>query len=184
MALFTSQREKRLWLATVLVIAAIFSTLGLAGKWARQWGNTDLGTGLFILGCLMILVAVVTQGLKKSPGKLEIGISLGIAAIYLLVFTRMTIPAERTHLIEYGVVALLIFEALKERYKQPRPLLVIALFAFLITSLIGVLDEYIQLHLPNRVFDPLDILFNALAAFLAIGSSLGLWWVRRRRQND
>lgn len=180
MALFTSQREKRFWVATLLVVAAIFSTLGLAGKWARQWGNTDLGSGLFIVCCLMILVAVITQGLKKSPGKLEIGISLGIAAIYLLVFTRMTIPAERTHLIEYGVVALLIFEALKERYKQRRPQLTIALFAFLITSLIGVLDEYIQLHLPNRVFDPLDMLFNALAAFLAISANVGLHWASTR----
>ena len=32
---------------------------------------------------------------------------MGIAATYLLVFVRMAIPTERSHLIEYGVVAVL-----------------------------------------------------------------------------
>ena len=46
--------------------------------------------------------------------------------------------------------------------------------------MIGALDEGIQLFLPARVFDPTDILFNALAAGMAVGASLALRWARLR----
>jgi len=54
------------------------------------------------------------------------------------------------------------------------------MFDFDLLILIGVLDECIQAFLPNRVFDPLDILFNALAAVMAVVASAALTWARRR----
>ena len=49
----------------------------------------------------------------------------------------------------------------------------------LAAGLVGVLDECIQLLLPSRVFDPVDMLFNALAAVMAVGASSALHWARR-----
>lgn len=66
MALFASDRERRLWLWTLAVVVAIYS-------------------------------------------------SLGIAAAYVLAFVRMSIPEERTHLVEYGVVGVFLYQALAER---------------------------------------------------------------------
>ena len=54
-----------------------------------------------------------------------------------------------------------------------------ALFAVLVTSLVGTIDEGIQAVLPNRVFDSLDILFNVLAAGMATAASAALGWARR-----
>jgi len=34
--------------------------------------------------------------------------------------------------------------------------------------------------MPSRVFDLVDMLFNALAVVMAVGSSVALTWVRRR----
>jgi VanZ family protein len=90
----------------------------------------------------------------------------------------MGIP-ERSHLIEYGVVAVFIYEALMERASQGRRVPVPALLAILTTSLFGVLDECIQAILPSRVFEPTDILFNVLAALMAIVASVTLGWTRR-----
>jgi len=42
-----------------------------------------------------------------------------------------------------------------------------------------VLDEGIQALLPSRVFDPIDILFNALAGLMAVLASVALAWARR-----
>jgi len=64
--------------------------------------------------------------------------------------------------------------------KIPRP----ALLAFLITFAIGSLDEFIQLFLPSRVFDIIDILFNGFSAFVALGASSTIRWVRKTMSND
>ena len=91
----------------------------------------------------------------------------------------MSIPTERSHLIEYGVVALFIHEALTERASHGRRVPAPALLAVLATTLVGVIDECIQLLIPRRVFDPLDMLFNLLAAIMAVAASSALRWARR-----
>jgi VanZ family protein len=88
--------------------------------------------------------------------------------------------AERSHLMEYSVVALLIHEALTERASHGRRVPVPALLAVLATVLIGVLDECIQAFVPSRVFDPLDMVQNAVAAVTAVAASVALHWARRR----
>ncbi len=176
---FTSARERHLWIWTLVVVSAIYSTLGLARTLSAFLGESGLGEGLFIIACFLVLAAVVIQGLKLPPGVPEIGIYLGIVAAYLLIFVRMSIPTERSHLIEYGVVALFIYEALKERARQGRRVPFVAVLAVLATGLIGVIDECIQLLLPSRVFDYRDILFNGLAAVMAVITSASLGWVRR-----
>lgn len=161
-------------------MAAIYSTLGLAQTLAAVLGDSGVGAGLFILCCLLVLTAVVTQELKTRPGGAEIGVAAGVAAAYVLVFVRMSIPTERSHLIEYGVVALFIHEALAERARHGRRVPAQTLLAVLTTALIGVVDECIQWFLPSRVFDPLDMAFNVLAAVMAVAASTGLRWARRR----
>lgn len=178
---FTSQRERRLWGWALASVAAIYSTLGLARTLAGMLGESGLGPSLFVLSCLLILAAVVAQGLKTRAGRGEVGIALGITALYLLVFARMSIPAERSHLIEYGVVALFVHEALAERASQGQHVPAPALLAVLLTVPVGVVDECIQLFLPSRVFDPVDMLFNALAAVMAVTSRSALAWARMRQ---
>ena len=88
-------------------------------------------------------------------------------------------PEERSHLIEYGVVAVFIYEALAERASQGRRVPALPLLAVLATAALGVVDECIQIFVPNRVFDPMDMLFNLLAATMAVGASVALSWARR-----
>ena len=178
-SLFTSDRERRLWLWALAVLVAIYSTLGLARRLAGALGDRGLLDAAFLLGMLLVVATIVTLGLKTRPGGAEIGIALGVAAAYLLVFLRMGIPEERSHLIEYGVVAVFIHEALTERASQGRRVPFPALLAILVTALLGVLDECIQAFLPSRVFDLRDAGFNALAGLMAIAASLALAWARR-----
>lgn len=94
MSRFTSYRERRLWLWTLTVLVAIYSTLGPA--------------------------RTVVDTLREH------NVALGAAFAYLVMFVRMGSPEERTHLIEYGIVAALIHQAF-----------------------LGVLDEAIQAMLPH-----------------------------------
>lgn len=177
---FSSDREWRLWTWTLAIVVAIYSTLGLAATLAGTLRDRGLIDTFFALGMLLVGVTIVTQGLKTRPGVAKIGVALGIVATSFMVFARMGIPAaERTHLIEYGVVAVFIYEALTERVSQGRRVPVPALFAVLATSLVGVLDECIQAFIPSRVFDPRDILFNVLAGTMAVAASVALGWARQ-----
>ena len=191
MALFSSKRERRLWLWTLAVVVAIYSTLGLAQSLVgalREHGlyyvALDVTLVLFVLGMILVMATVITQGLKTRPGGAEIVVALGVTVAYLLVFTRMAIPTERSHLIEYGVLGVLIHEALVERASQGRRVPVPPLLAIVVTVALGLLDECIQVFLPSRTFDPQDILFNALAATMAVTASVALAWARRRREKE
>ena len=182
MTLFASARERRLWLWTLAVVAAIYSTLGLTGTLAamlRAYGLLDVSIlGLFIM--FLFGAMVVTQGISVRPRGAEIAVVLGVTTVYLLLFLRTALPEERTHLMEYGVLGVLIHEALAERASQGRRVPLPPLFAVVTTAVLGVLDECIQWFLPNRVFDPLDILFNLLAGTVSIGAVVSLAWARRR----
>ena len=181
---FTSARERRLWICTFVVVSAIFSTLGLARTLSAALGDKGFGVSLFLVGCFLVLASIVVHGLKPVRSATEIGVALGIMAAYLLVFVRMSIPTERSHIIEYGVVALFIYEALKERSRLGHRIRFAGLLTILVTGLIGVVDECIQLVIPNRTFDYRDMLFNVLAAAMAVAACVALRWVRRRSERD
>ena len=178
MPLFTSPREKRLWFYAILVLIAILSTLVFGQPLVRILDNQDIQAAIFMIGMALIGATVLLYGLNTQPSKTEITIWLGLTAVYLLFFLRLGL-AERSHLIEYSVLAIFIHRALIERAGQKNQVLKTALFAFVFTFLIGVIDESIQIFLPSRIFDPLDILFNGLASFMAIGSSVAIRSVRK-----
>ncbi len=180
MGLFSSTRERNLWLWALAAVVAIYSTLGLARTLVGMV-DRELVDATFMFSFSVMIVAIVLQALKARPRGAEIGVVMGVVAVYVMVFLRMLIPEHRSHLIEYTVVALLVYEALTERVSNGGGIRRPALLAVSIATLAGLVDECIQLLLPSRVFDPIDMLFNALAALMAVVASATMGWVRRRR---
>ena len=65
MTLFTSRRERRLWLSVLIVMVAIYATLGLAQRLAEtliEWGLLDFTVGLFLLCMFLVGLTILTQG--------------------------------------------------------------------------------------------------------------------------
>ena len=175
---FSSPREKRLWLASLATIGAIFTTLLSSSILADAWYNQNLSAIAFLFCMALVGLTVMTQGLNVKAKGVELGVGLGIAAVYFMVFFRLTIP-ERSHLIEYSVLTVFIYEALVERKSHGRKMPIPAILAVLAASLVGAIDEFIQLFLPTRVFDWTDILFNFLASMTAAVSVSTLRFIRR-----
>ncbi|MGI9544345.1 MAG: VanZ family protein [Cyclobacteriaceae bacterium] len=182
MPLFTSSREKHLWIWGLIVYAAIFSTLFFGQPLARIFGNQNIQAAIFMLGMLLVGAAILVHALWTKPSKIEIAILLGIAAVYIMFILRLGLP-ERSHLIEYSVLAIVIHKAVTERVGPGTHILKPALIALTITFLLGVFDESMQIFLPNRVFDPVDIFFNGMAATMAIASNVALIWLRKLKHN-
>lgn len=176
----TSRRERLLWGAAALTLVGIVASLALVRTLADVIGRRDLIDELFVLGLVLVLVAIAVSAFRFRPRGIEVGAIVGVLAVYLIVFLRMSIPEERGHLIEYSVLSFLVYEALWERRRNGvpgRPPWVLAVAA---TSAAGVLDEVIQLFIPDRVFDARDIVFNILAVVLAVALSAVLARARAR----
>lgn len=172
-AVFTSPRERRLWLWAFAVLAAIWSTLALGGAWVEALrGSALLGIG-FVAGFVVVLAAVAAEALSRRPRAREVFVAAAIGAAFWMVVVRMGIPVvERTHLFEYGLLAVLIHGALCERRGGGRRVAAPALYALVATATLGWIDEGIQALLPNRVYDLRDVGFNALAGLMTISASL------------
>lgn len=179
MALFTSDRERRLWLWAGAVAIAIYSALGWGRPLADTLREQNLLRASFAVVVLIVVVAFLVQWRKSRPGWPEAGVALCVALVYWLSFIRIENPGERTHLIEYGVLAALIHQALIERNRNGRLVAMPAGYAVAATAVLGFLDECAQLLLPTRFFDWFDVLFNALAGFMVIAAQLALAPVQR-----
>jgi hypothetical protein len=116
---------------------------------------------------------------RGRPGWGEIGAALGVVFAYWMALVRAGSWEERTHLLEYGIVAALIHQAFLERQRNGRPVPMPAATAVAATAVLGLVDECIQAALPNRVFDIRDVGFNALAGFLVVAARLALAPQRR-----
>ncbi|NNF11870.1 MAG: VanZ family protein [Gemmatimonadetes bacterium] len=178
--LFASDREKRLWLWTSVVVLAIYLTLSPAQTLAaalRERGLLGPFTWL-VLGSVGAVALV--RWVKTRPGTHEIGAALGVTVVYFMTLIRLPVPEARSHLFEYGLVGMLVYQALLERKESGRRVPAPALLAVVATSILGWLDEVIQEFLPTRVYDLRDVAFNALAAAMAVSAVVLVRWARRR----
>ncbi len=166
---FTSPRERRLWLYTGGIVAAIFSTLLLGQPFIELLKNQNVQAVFFLLGMLMIGSAIMAYAFITQPSRLEWIMIWSIAAVYLMLFLRLGL-AERSHLIEYSALSLSIHQLLTERAKSTRPVHHVNGLAVGITFLISLFDECLQILLPHRVFSVEDIVFNVLTIAMAIGT--------------
>ena len=80
-SLFTSDRERRLWLWALAVVVAIYSTLGLAGRLAEVLRDHSLLPATFFFLMFLTVAAIVGSGLKRRPGRREVWVALGVTAV-------------------------------------------------------------------------------------------------------
>ena len=178
--MFTSSRERRYWIYACAVVVAIYLSLGITPFVSQFLRDTGLLGPAFVAGLLLIIAAVVAAAFKARLRGLEIAVLLGIVAAYLLLLVRIEILEERSHILEYGVVAIFVYEALAERARDTGRAWTIPLAAIVVAGVFGVIDELLQSLIPNRTFDLRDIGFNLAAAGVAVTARVLLDWARRR----
>jgi len=116
----------------------------------------------FILLSLVFLVTVYYLAfVLRKPKVVSYVLILISFFISILVIKNLKLPAERIHLIEYGILPFFIYRPLSHKTK-----LQIYTSIFIIGFVVGVFDEFIQYIIPNRFFDLRDILMNATGVIL------------------
>ena len=154
--------------------------LGRLTRWVREELDRSL---LIIVPTILFWVAAAAFGfwVVRSARQLRWSnyATLAVGALWAAVQATALARGrpeesalERMHLVLYGLVALLLYRAL---LRAGRPALVAAVFAAILTSLVGVADEFVQWLVWVRVGDFYDCLLNASAGGCGVVFGVGLF---------
>ncbi len=130
-----------------------------------------------LLFAMLHATSVATQlsrlGVPTQLEKLEnfLVISLVLSPLMTLVIAHQLIqmPIELIHVVKYGLLGFL-FVFLQGSEARTLPAWRRGLIAFAAASVIGTAEECFQQFVPDRRFDPLDILLNVFS------SACGAWY--------
>ena len=87
-----------------------------------------------------------------------------LACVYAFGLSRLELPIERIHFIEYGILSIFVFRALRHNIKNKS----IYLWSGIAVFGLGLIDEGIQYVLPNRVYETRDVIVNGVAGILGL----------------
>ena len=156
-------RARWRWALLCLYIFSIYSTLGLVRGWAQilyKYGLVQSMTGLSVAVFLFLSIA---WGWQRASAGQRLG-RLGIGIFLVMVALLLDFPVERIHIVEYGLIGLMLAWALAGISRWPGwwPLAVILVW------MIGWGDELIQAVLPSRVYDVRDIVLNGVSGMAGL----------------
>lgn len=171
------------WIGVAIVWFTILSTLFVGMPLARFFKDQDIQAAFFLLGMTFVGVTVATYTFKKKAGKWELAIIMGLVALYTMWLLRLGL-AERSHLIEYSVLAIFVHRAMMESLQNHLSNLKILVSTFILSFVLGAIDEGFQYFIPQRVFDMEDLVFNAMAILFALLSIQLVKWIRRKSFNS
>jgi hypothetical protein len=170
----------------VLVIYSMLYVTPFATDFLRARNLLRVSVWLCLAAGAAWVLAVVW---RQRPSRGELAVLAAAAVLSAALLARLSIPEERLHLPEYGVLGGLIYSALQERHQQvARQLERSQAFsrytwwaggtAILLTAMCGSLDEVLQAILPNRVGSLRDAVLNFEVAVVVVGAFAGRDWVR------
>jgi glycopeptide antibiotics resistance protein len=130
-----------------------------------SFGTSINGIAYIILALIAVLLVLYMLRRRKRFGIFSFLslVGLSVAYAYLLRY-QCKFPAERLHLVVYGLLVFFLYEAFRLDFSNVGSYA----FAFIFSSIFGTVDELVQYLLPNRTFEIRDITTNIL------GSALGL----------
>ncbi|MCY3592635.1 MAG: VanZ family protein [Acidobacteria bacterium] len=173
----------RRFAAPTLIALWIVGSAPFLGRLTR-WIQEDVDRSLLVIvptilfwGAVAAFVVWVVRSARRLRRKNWIAMALGLlwAAVQATALARgrpEESALERMHLVLYGVVGLLLYRAL---LRGGRSAVAAALSAAVLTSLVGLADEFIQWLVWVRAGDFYDCLLNASAAGCGVVFGAGLF---------
>lgn len=173
----------RRFAAPALIALWIVGSAPFLGRLTR-WIQDEIDRSLLVIvPTILFWVAAaafavwVVRSARRLRRKNWVAMALGLfwAAVQATALARgrpEESALERMHLVLYGVVALLLYRAF---LRGGRSAVAAALSAAVLTSLIGLADEFVQWLVWVRVGDFYDCLLNASAAGCGVVFGLGLF---------
>lgn len=166
-----------------LIVLWIVGSAPFLGRLTR-WIQEEVGRSLLVIvptvlfwGAAAAFAVWVVRSSRRLRWKNWTAMAIGLlwAAVQATALARgrpEESALERMHLVLYGVVALLLYRAF---LRGGRSAIAAAFSAVVLTSLVGLADEFIQWLVWVRVGDFYDCVLNASAAGCGVVFGLGLF---------
>ncbi|MCA9400746.1 MAG: VanZ family protein [Candidatus Omnitrophica bacterium] len=168
----TSTLRFHYWSQAALWTGFIYITLYLVRPICRfLQAHTPFQTLIFIL--MLVILGSLTCVFFRKNHVITLNRVIFFGAVLLCYAFGMflvTIPEERVHFLQYGLMAFFIYRASILDLKHWQGIV----FTLILTALAGLGDECIQHILPNRYFQWKDVLLNAVSGALGLGMTLCL----------
>jgi hypothetical protein len=174
-----TRRFRDPWLAVGIWTALIYTSIPFVRRireaFAARWPAELIGYAVIV--CVIGAGAVTFAYLQRRQVQIRfadlawLGMLTGAAIAWA--YRLMGRPEEAVHLLEYGILGILLYRALAQRISDPT----VHIAAILIGILVGTVDEFIQWLTPGRFWDFRDILLNGGAVTLV---QMAIWQLDRR----
>ena len=163
--------QRKIWWTVISAyVLLVYATLSVVSVMWEQIDGLLGGRGPLVVMLLVLLAAILVlvhmvfvKKEKEAKGYL---LFLLFLWVYLALWKIANLPAEKMHLIEYCLLAIMVYNALKIDINPYEWRLYI--FGGVFCILIAFIDEIIQGILPNRVFDFRDIFVNVMSSLTAL----------------
>lgn len=158
--------RKQYWalaMGWTLVIYATLYPVRPVCEFLKKTIPFDLWVNIFLVACLSGIVMLFFRKYKVTDF-LRYVLLLIVFSGYVYGLTTITYPEEKIHFIEYGLLAYLIFRALRLDHGARAAYA----GAFALTAVLGWGDEGIQHLLPNRYYQTSDVVLNAVSGLLGL----------------
>lgn len=153
------------WLAVAAWVLFIYATIPLA-RALQSWVYQHVGRNAFLVVVGLVLLAglaLALQVVRRQPRPASPAARLWLWSVALILaagtWHLRRNPEEAMHFVQYGVLSVLLYRALRTRHADPGLYVV----AFLAGALLGMVDEAIQWIIPRRFFDFRDMFINVFA---------------------
>ncbi len=123
----------------------------------------EFWVNIFLAACLSEIVILFFRKYKMTDGFGYVLLLL-ILSGYAYGLATIPHPEEKIHFIEYGILAYLVFRALRLDYGAWAAYA----GALALTTALGWVDEGIQHLLPNRYYQTSDVVLNAVSGLLGL----------------
>jgi hypothetical protein len=161
-------RRQRAAVLAALWTAILYATIPVvraAQGWIEEHGLTRWITPA-VVAALLLLVAAAALHLLRRPARPRpadlVWLGAVAAAAGVWAWRLRGRPEEAVHLLQYGVLCWLIYQALR----PAEPNLAVLLSSVLLGTIMGTVDEIIQWITPARFWDLRDVALNAGACVL------------------
>ncbi len=150
------------WLALAAWIAIIYAAIpfvrGLREEFVTLWPAEFLGFA--VMGVVAATAGAALWALRRRKTKPLWADAMwlaGVAAVFVVwTWLLMEQPEEAVHFVEYGVLGVLSYRALRPNMNNPG----VFVAAALIGTIVGTVDEIIQWIVPGRYWDFRDLVLN------------------------
>jgi len=161
----TFLQRKKYWLLVFVWVALIYASIPFVRPLCETLRRyTLLNFSIFLSVAAIVILFLRALRQQKHWDRLTYVFLFLALAMYAYGFIVIKIPEEKIHFIQYGILSFLVYQAIALDVRGFQSYL----WAFILVTFLGWMDECIQAITPGRYFGWSDVGLNSVSGVLGL----------------